>query len=105
MADHKRRIAVSRDRAAGALVAVVRSVDDAEVPLLVRSRAAWACPAADGFEEQVRSHGVRLDGVVRDLRSAANRLMADADRLRSEARALEAQADALDVEATVPGPL
>ncbi len=96
---------MSRDRAADVLVDVVRSIDNADVSLIARSRTAWRCRAAEGFESHVGTHGARLGGVARELRASANRLFVEGDRLRVEARVLEAQADALDADSAAPGPV
>jgi hypothetical protein len=105
LAERKRRMAVSRDRAVGALVGVVRSIDGCTDALITGSQAAWVCNAARGFESHLRGQRRRIDEVVGDLRAAVNRLLEDVDRLRAEARSLEAQADVLDATGIPVGPV
>ena len=96
-------MAVSRDRAVGLLVGVVRSIDGKADDLITRSQTAWVCTAARGFENHLRSQRRRIDDVVDDLRSVVGRFLGDVDRLRDEARSLEAEADALDAVAIPVG--
>lgn len=105
LAERSRRIAAWRERAAADLDGVARSLRGVTEAVVARSRAAWSCPAAIGFEAQIAAQRRRVDDAARDVGSASGRLRVIAERLRAEARSLEAEAEAIESATLATAPL